>query len=180
MKSVIVFVFSLMFLYSFGQFKFKTGITYKEDSIFLSQNKLDKEILVKYLINEINNQRKLSNLSPVKLVSDSNKIKDCDEWNKELLKNMVLSHDTSYINDYQNNNITGENCISFIYARIDFQTDIYEYVTKDIMTRWMNSSGHKKNILCDKATQMVINFDFTQPKSSVGAITGISTLRFFK
>lgn len=178
MKSITLLLFSLLFLTSFAQFKFKTGISYKEDSLFLTQNILDKEKLTQYLLKEINNQRNLCNLNSVKLVLDTDKISDCNQWNKELLKNMVLTHDTSYINDFQVNHITGENCISFIYAKIDFQSDIYEFVTKDIMTRWMNSSGHKKNILCDKATQMIVSFDFTKPK--VGAITGVSTLRFFK
>jgi uncharacterized protein YkwD len=182
MKCFATLVLSVVSFVSFGQFKFSKPfvVDFYEDSLFFSKNKIDHILLNQHVLDEVNMQRKMNNVGSVRMSNDTSRTIDCNQWNKKLLDTMYLIHDYDYLNNSHLNNCVGEICIGLNYTKSDYDSNIYVYISKDVVRRWMDSPSHKKIMLKSNDKDIVLSFNFKEPSSKSPSVIGICTMRFFE
>jgi uncharacterized protein YkwD len=112
----------------------------RNDSVFLSQNKIDEQKLRLAILTEINSQRQQHHLSKLTIAS----LQECNKASKfgdSLIREGILGHskDPYY----------SEICIATTISTGDYKKTegIYVYLAKDLVSIWMNSPGHRSCIL---------------------------------
>ncbi len=152
----------------------------REDSVFLVKNKLDESKLRLAILAEINVQRKLHNLNTLTLASNVENNKAA-VWGDTLIARGVLGHDMEYLKDYVNNKTRGEIIIAFHLIPSNYTThlDIYTYLAKDLVDKWMNSPKHRSFILKSDISSASIGNAYEQPSAREYGISCRSIVRFF-
>lgn len=88
---------------------------------------------ISVIFNKINQQRESAGLKPLTLNANLNRI--ASEWSQQQAANKTMSHNPSYTSTYEQGWVRAGENVAFGYS------------VEEVVQGWMNSPGHKANIL---------------------------------
>jgi uncharacterized protein YkwD len=184
----LAFTFSILVsLVSFSQSNSKQQILgidqdkfFFDDSVFLSQHKIDEQKLKISILKEINAQRKLNHLQPLTLHNAAEN-KKAANWCDTMNKRRMLSHDNEYMMNTNTNRVQSEICVAYYIISINFKqtTDIYDVIAKLTVDTWMKSTQHRVLMLSPTISIAAIGSAFGKPSAAKYGINASSTARFY-
>jgi uncharacterized protein YkwD len=187
MKTLAFTISILVSLVAFSQSNTKQQILgidadkfFFDDSVFLSQHKIDEQKLKISILKEINAQRKLHHVQPLTLHNAAEN-KKAAIWCDTLVKRKIISHDNEYMKNTNTNRVTSEIVVGHYIIRINFEqpTDIYTVIAKQAVDNWMGSPQHRVLMLDPSISIAAIGSAFGVPSAAKYGIIGSSTARFY-
>lgn len=187
MKKLAFTISILVSLVSFSQSNSKQQILgidrdkfFFDDSVFLSQHKIDEQKLKISILKEINAQRKLNHLQPLTLHTAAEN-KKAANWCDTLVKRKMISHDNEYMKNTNTNRVQSEIVVGHYIICINFEqpTDIYTVIAKQAVDAWMASPGHRVLMLSPTISIAAVGSAFDVPSAAHYGIIGSSTVRFY-
>jgi len=151
-----------------------------DDSVFLSQHKIDEQKLKISILKEINAQRKLNHVQLLTLHNAAEN-KKAAIWCDTLVKRKIISHDNEYMKNTNTNRVTSEIVVGHYITCIKFKqtTDIYTVIAKLAVDSWMGSPEHRVLMLDPSISIAAIGSAFGVPSAAKYGIISSSTARFY-
>jgi uncharacterized protein YkwD len=182
MKKLAFTISILVSLVSFSQMTSEQMVKQMlyNDSVFLSQHKIDEQKLKISILKEINAQRKLNHLQPLTLHTAAEN-KKAAIWCDTIVKRKMLSHDHEYMKNTNTNRVQSEIVAGYYITPIEFEqtTDIYTVIAKLAVDSWMGSPQHRVLMLSPSISIAAIGSAFNKPNTTLYGMIGSSTARFY-
>ena len=182
MKKLAFTISILVSLVSFSQMTSEQMVKQMlyNDSVFLSQHKIDEQKLKISILKEINAQRKLNHLQPLTLHNAAEN-KKAAIWCDTVVKRKMLSHDHEYMKNTNTNRVQSEIVAGYSITPSDFEqpTDIYTVIAKLAVDSWMGSPQHRVLMLSPSISIAAIGSAFNKPNTTLYGMIGSSTARFY-
>lgn len=171
-KSFVITVLSLLSINSFiaqqqnpfpGFYEqFKTNAINQSQQLYEQQRyadsvkyyKLDIQKLNDYVFAALNDVRVSNGLEKVSRYENAALIDSCDAFANYLVTNDVLGH--------AGRNYDAEICCAptadlIIVLKNDNENEIYEKIAAEMLNGWMNSPGHKAEIMTKRYTKVIVS-----------------------